>query len=79
MSAFGPLLLADDNSIVAHILDQTGEKDLAPQGFWQTMSYELFSNVWELYEAIDMFFALRSSEDGFPAMLVRVEQPARQI
>jgi hypothetical protein len=38
--------------------------------FWGDMSYELFSNVFILYEQIDTFFSHRSSEEGFPAMIV---------
>ncbi|KAK1835306.1 hypothetical protein QBC39DRAFT_250398, partial [Podospora conica] len=41
----------------------------APPGFWENVSQELFSNAWELYEAVEMWFSLRSNEDGFPAML----------
>jgi hypothetical protein len=38
--------------------------------FWEDMSYELFSNVFILYEQIDAFFSHPSSEEGFPAMIV---------
>ncbi|KIW19657.1 hypothetical protein PV08_00231 [Exophiala spinifera] len=55
-------------SIVAKVLGHRAN-DNAPQGFWEQMSFELFSNVWQLYEIIDAFFTTRSSDDGFPAML----------
>lgn len=55
--------------IVARVLDPSKSNDDAPQGFWEQMSFDLFSNVWELYEIIDAFFSTRSSDDGFPAML----------
>jgi hypothetical protein len=42
----------------------------APPRFWESVSYELFSNLCSLYEAIDTFFSLRSAEEGYPAMLV---------
>lgn len=42
----------------------------APEGFWTTMSNELFVNVHELFEQIDAFFATRSHDEGFPAILV---------
>jgi hypothetical protein len=42
----------------------------AKTNFWEDMSYELFSNVFILYEQIDAFFSHRSSEEGFPAMIV---------
>ncbi|KAH8653222.1 hypothetical protein BGZ60DRAFT_460984 [Tricladium varicosporioides] len=38
--------------------------------FWQQMSLELFTNLKQLYEAIDTFFSLRSRDEGYPAMLV---------
>jgi hypothetical protein len=38
--------------------------------FWEDMSYELFSNIFILYEQIDAFCSHRSSEEGFPAMIV---------
>lgn len=38
--------------IVSHIVDsETGDAS-APPGFWETVSYDLFSNVLSLYEAI---------------------------
>lgn len=55
-------------SIVAKVLGHKAT-DNAPQGFWEQMSFELFSNVWQLYDIIDAFFTTRSSDDGFPAML----------
>lgn len=42
----------------------------APENFWMTMSNELFVNVLELFEQIDAFFATRSQDEGFPAILV---------
>jgi len=48
----------------------TNGNDGAPLRFWGNVSYELFLNVQQLYESIDVFFCLRSPEDGFPAMLV---------
>jgi len=47
----------------------TGAEALAPPGFWEQMSLELFRNAWSLYEAVNMWLLLRSEEDGFPAML----------
>lgn len=56
-----------------HMTKQLLERDHgqapAPAGFWQKLSDELFSNVWQLYESIDVWFSLRSQEDGFPAIL----------
>lgn len=42
----------------------------APDRFWARMSDELFSNVLELSEQIDAFSAMRSRDEGFPAILV---------
>ncbi len=42
--------------------------DGAPPGFWEQVSYELFSNAWLLYEAVDVWFSSRGVHDGFPAM-----------
>lgn len=42
----------------------------APENFWMNMSNELFSNVQELFEQIDAFFAMKSREEGFPAIIV---------
>lgn len=57
-------------SIVAKLLGHRATAtDNAPQDFWEQMSFELFSNVWQLYDIIDAFFTTRSSDDGFPAML----------
>lgn len=42
----------------------------APEGFWAKMANELFSNVLELHEQIQAFFAMRSRGEGFPAILV---------
>jgi hypothetical protein len=56
-------------NIVSHIVDsETGDAS-APPGFWETMSYELFSNVLTLYEAIETYFSMRRADDGFPTML----------
>ncbi|CAK7217398.1 hypothetical protein SBRCBS47491_003151 [Sporothrix bragantina] len=44
-------------------------RDEAPPGFWEQVSYELFSNAWLLYEAVDVWFSSRGVHDGFPAML----------
>lgn len=41
----------------------------APAGFWDQASFELFTNAWSLFEAVDVWYSLRSAEDGFPAML----------
>lgn len=51
-------------------LNPSDSNDNAPSGFWESVSFELFSNVRSLYESIDTFFSLRSPEDGFPAMFV---------
>lgn len=56
-------------SIVSHLLESSGPSEPALAKFWEQMSYELFTNVSDLYEAIDVWFSLRSAEDGFPAML----------
>jgi hypothetical protein len=45
--------------------------DKAPPDFWENVSYELFTNVQDLYEPIETFFSTMSPGDGFPAMLVR--------
>lgn len=42
----------------------------APDHFWATMANELFSNVYELHEQIDAFYAMRTRDEGFPAILV---------
>lgn len=42
----------------------------APEAFWRTMADELFSNVYELHEQIDAFYAMRTRDEGFPAILV---------
>lgn len=42
----------------------------APEGFWTTMASELFFNVSDLAEQIDAFSAMRSHDEGFPAILV---------
>ena len=56
-------------NIVSHIVDsETGDAS-APPGFWETMSYELFSNVLALYEAIETYISMRRTDDGFPTML----------
>jgi hypothetical protein len=55
--------------IVSHIIDSETGDQMAPPGFWETMSYELFSNVLTLYEAIDTYFSMRRADDGFPTML----------
>ncbi|KAK7749633.1 hypothetical protein SLS53_000211 [Cytospora paraplurivora] len=41
-----------------------------PEGFWTTMSNELFSSVLELHEQIQAFFTMRARGEGFPAILV---------
>lgn len=38
--------------------------------FWRAMADELFTNVHELHEQIDAFFAMRTRDEGFPAILV---------
>lgn len=40
-----------------------------PETFWTTMSDELFSNVYELHQQIDAFYAMRTRDEGFPAIL----------
>lgn len=42
----------------------------APPSFWETMSEELFKNVYSLYEQIDAYLPLRSREEGFPPIIV---------
>ncbi|KAL2210249.1 hypothetical protein CC79DRAFT_1319187 [Sarocladium strictum] len=42
----------------------------APPGFWQNMSEELFTNVWQLHEQIDAFLSMRAPDEGFPQILV---------
>ncbi|KAF1809996.1 hypothetical protein P152DRAFT_145483 [Eremomyces bilateralis CBS 781.70] len=56
-------------SIVAQLLPSPSRSDPALAKFWEQMSHELFTNVADLYEAIDVWFCLRSADDGFPAML----------
>jgi hypothetical protein len=51
--------------ILASLLSESAQTK-----FWEDMSYELFSNVFILYEQIDAFFSHRSSKEGFPAMIV---------
>jgi hypothetical protein len=55
--------------IVSHIVDsETGDMP-APPGFWETVSYDLFSNVLSLYEALETYLGMRRVDDGFPTML----------
>ncbi|CAK7223802.1 hypothetical protein SCUCBS95973_005304 [Sporothrix curviconia] len=49
--------------------NSSSSRDEAPPGFWEQVSYELFSNAWLLYEAVDVWFSSRGVHDGFPAML----------
>ncbi|KAH8169887.1 fungal specific transcription factor domain-containing protein [Sarocladium implicatum] len=42
----------------------------APPGFWQNMSNELFSNVWQMHEQIDAYLSMRTPDEGFPQILV---------
>lgn len=42
----------------------------APKGFWAQASNELFHNLWDLHEQIDAYFSMKSSEEGFPQILV---------
>ncbi|KAK0387863.1 hypothetical protein NLU13_4108 [Sarocladium strictum] len=42
----------------------------APLGFWQNMSDEMFTNVWQLHEQIDAFLSMRAPDEGFPQILV---------
>jgi hypothetical protein len=58
------------SSIMKHALNQSDVNQQAPASFWQSVSFELFSNMRSLYESIDTFFFLRSPDDGFPAMFV---------
>ncbi|KAH7317012.1 hypothetical protein B0I35DRAFT_266499 [Stachybotrys elegans] len=55
--------------IFDRVVQQRALNGEAPSGFWQKMSLELFTNVWQLYDIIDLWFSLRSEEDGFPAIL----------
>ena len=43
---------------------------VAPPSFWDRMSIDLFTNVLELHDQVDAFFSLRSSDEGFPAMIL---------
>lgn len=45
-------------------------KDNSPQGFWTTISDELFENVFALHEPVDTFVSNRSPHEGFSATLV---------
>ncbi|CAK7198901.1 hypothetical protein SEUCBS139899_001569 [Sporothrix eucalyptigena] len=69
-----------DRIVKAMLLPQDGsttvERDDAPPGFWEQVSYELFSNAWLLYEAVDVWFSSRGVHDGFPAMLCPRLAPA---
>ncbi|RDW80196.1 hypothetical protein BP6252_04834 [Coleophoma cylindrospora] len=56
--------------IMASMLGNPGDTNSSQAKFWQNMSYELFTNVLGLYEQIDAFFSHRSSDEGFPAMIV---------
>lgn len=55
---------------MASMLGSSGDANSTRAKFWENMSYELFSNVLGLYEQIDAFFSHRSSDEGFPAMIV---------
>ena len=55
--------------IVRAMINGNDQSDTTPPGFWEQVSFELFSNAWSLYDAVDVWFTLRSTEDGFPAML----------
>lgn len=55
--------------IVKAMINGADQGTGALAGFWEQVSYELFSNAWLLYDAVDVWFTLRSTEDGFPAML----------
>ncbi|CAK7232361.1 hypothetical protein SCUCBS95973_008234 [Sporothrix curviconia] len=37
---------------------------------WQRVSYDLFDNVVELHEQVTAYFSMRTSDEGFPAILV---------
>lgn len=50
-------------------ITQSG-KDSAPQGFWTTISDELFENVFALNEPVDTFVSNCSPHEGFSATLV---------
>jgi hypothetical protein len=56
-------------NIVSHILTSEVNGKMAPPGFWETMSHELFCNVLSLYEALETYLNLRGPDDGFPTML----------
>lgn len=56
-------------SFIENIISKEND-DAAPEGFWITMSSELFENVLALHEQIDAFFSLRAQDQGFPAMIV---------
>jgi hypothetical protein len=55
---------------MAWTLNTAKSDSLVPDNFWNNMSNELFEHVWGLYTQIDAYFPLRSSEDGFPAIIV---------
>lgn len=56
--------------IIRHAIKSQNTSPIAPSGWWEEASYELFSNLGSLYEAIDTFFSLRAAQEGYPAMLV---------
>lgn len=61
--------------IFSHLLESPSKMDRRedtaepPASFWKNMAQELFDNVWDLFGAIDLWYSLRSPDDGFPAIL----------
>lgn len=60
----------DDGATVSPKTTRGGGGAAAPDHFWRTMADELFGNVYELHEQIDAFYAMRTRDEGFPAILV---------
>ncbi|KAH9897590.1 hypothetical protein F4778DRAFT_744178 [Xylariomycetidae sp. FL2044] len=56
-------------NISARVFDPASQHDSAPRDFWESMSLELFTNVRDLSDRIDVWFAFRSADDGYPAIL----------
>lgn len=53
-----------DDIIAALAREEPAVDGSAPQGFWLSLSHQLFANVLELYEQIDAYFAMRAKEEG---------------
>ncbi|KAH6888023.1 fungal-specific transcription factor domain-containing protein, partial [Thelonectria olida] len=47
-----------------------GTLGTAPQYFWEKTSEELFDNVSKLHDQINEYFKIKSSDEGFPQILV---------